>query len=100
MLTVNTKCVSGIFVTNIDFSDTAKKFAKMLGIVLKSRESFKEFPRIKCNISADGEKIYHLPMDQQYDNVKLVNSGETTVFTVKDAENLGFRRAWRWHGSE
>jgi hypothetical protein len=29
---------------------------------------------IKCNISKrSGEKIYHLPFDQQYDKVKIVN---------------------------
>ena len=38
-----------------------------------------------------------LPMDLQYDKVKIKNEGECTVFTVEEAERLGFRRAYKWH---
>lgn len=93
---IDMKNVEGMFVTNIDFSDNSKKFAKMLGIELLSNMPFQEFPRVKCNIADDGEKIYHLPMDQQYDTVKLTKNGETKVFTVEEAEKLGFRRALKW----
>ena len=52
---------------------------------------------IKCNISKTGEKIYHLPFDQQYDRVEISpNKGECYVYTVKEAEDRGFRRAFRW----
>ena len=95
---ISPKNITGTFVTNIDFSDMAKKAAKMLGIVLKEHIPFEEFPRIKCNIAIDGERIYHLPIDQQYDMVKLTKEGETKVFKVREAEKLGFRRAWRWYG--
>ena len=57
-----------------------------------------EFPRIKCNINSSNEKIYHLPMDQQYDNVVIKNAGEQYAFTVLEAEKAGFRRAYRWNG--
>jgi hypothetical protein len=34
----------------------------------------------------DGKRIYHLPMDQQYDRVKLVKPGEFYAATVAEAE--------------
>lgn len=92
--------VHGIFVTNIFLSDTAKKFAKFLDIKYKENYPIGEFPRIKCNINKDDHgietKIYHLPTDQQYDNVKISNVGECFVFTVDEAEKLGFRHAYKW----
>lgn len=52
---------------------------------------------IKCNISKDGEKIYHLPFDQQYDRVSIANKkGACYVATVAEAEEQGFRRAYKW----
>jgi hypothetical protein len=45
----------------------------------------------------DGEKIYHLPFDQQYDRTKIrPGTGEKYAYTVAEAENDGFRRAWKW----
>lgn len=55
-----------------------------------------KYPVIKCNISSNGEKIYHLPFDQQYDRTLIKNNGEFYALTVKEAENKGFRRAFRW----
>ena len=44
----------------------------------------------------NGEKIYHLPFDQQYDKTKLEKKyGEFYCKTVKEAEDSGFRRAFR-----
>ena len=53
-----------------------------------------EYPRIKCNIN-NGEKIYHLPFDQQYDRTQIKNNGEFYAFTVKEAILKGFKRAKR-----
>ena len=93
--------VHGIFITNISLSTTAKKFANFLGIKYKEHFQIDEFPRIKCNLGIDEHgqktKIYHLPTDQQYDNVKIENEGECFVFTVNEAEDLGFRHAYKWH---
>lgn len=93
--------VHGIFITNISLSDTAKKFADFLNVKYKENYQIGEFPRIKCNISKDEygneTKIYHLPTDQQYDNVKIEHSGECFVSTVDEAEKLGFRHAYKWH---
>lgn len=92
--------VIGAFVTTVDFSPIAVLCAKRLDIKIFPRIPFEEYPRIKCNINRDSHgcitRIYHLPMDQQYDKVQISNAGETYVHTVKEAEALGFRRAHRW----
>ena len=46
-----------------------------------------------------GERIYHLPFDQQYDNIKIDPPNEFVALTVEEAEHSGFRRAFRWHSS-
>ena len=95
--------VKGVFVTNITLSPMARQCAERLGIIVKERFSLKDYPRIKCNIGRDElgypTKIYHLPMDQQYDTVKISKPGECFAFTVEEAEDKGFRRAFRWHSS-
>ena len=94
--------IKGIFVTNITLSDTASKFAQLLDIVVRENIPKGEFPRIKCNIGKDeygaNTYIYHLPMDLNYDSVKLDKPGECLVFTVREAEEKGFRRAFKWTG--
>ena len=55
------------------------------------------YPQIKCNVSKDGERIYHLPFDQQYDATVIEkDKGECYVSTVQEAEKLGFRHAMRY----
>lgn len=97
------KEVTGAFVATIDFSPVAVRCAERLGIHLFPNISFQEYPRIKCNIGKDAngntQKIYHLPMDQHYDHVKISKPGECYASTVAEAESLGFRRAYRWIGS-
>lgn len=86
----------GIFISTTALSETALQVAKELDIkvVLKDHG---EFPRIKCNINrSTGEWIYHLPFDQQYDTAKIdKKQGEFYALTVAEAENAGFRRAFR-----
>lgn len=89
------KC-KGVFVTTTTLSDTAKKVAHLLEITIIESLPLADFPRIKCNIGRTGEKIYHLPFDQQYDNAVIeTNKGEFMAFTVKEAEEQGFRRAFK-----
>lgn len=93
--------ITPILITNITLSDMAKSFCDFLSVKYKENFEMGDFPRIKCNIgkSDDGPtKIYHLPMDQQYDTVKIDKKEEFFAFTVKEAEEKGFRRAYRWHG--
>lgn len=93
--------VTPVLITNISLSDMAKKFAEYLSVTAVENYESGEFPRIKCNIGRDEygftTKIYHLPMDQQYDSVKIDKKGEFFAFTVKEAEEKGFRRAFKWH---
>lgn len=96
--------VHGVFVTNTALSDVAKNVAQFLGIRIAEHHPITEYPRIKCNIGHDEEghpiKIYHLPMDDQYDSTKIDSPGEFYAFTVEEAERNGFRRAYHWHRTE
>lgn len=89
--------VKGVFVTTTKLSEKAKAVANELDIEIRENIPIGEFPRVKCNINrANGEKIYHLPFDQKYDNTVIKKErGERYAFTVKEAETLGFRRAWK-----
>lgn len=89
---------SGILITSCKLSDMAKKCAKALKIIVIENKPMMKYPSIKCNIN--NEKIYHLPFDQMYDKVKINRmAGEIYVDTIEKAEQLGFRRAFRWHGN-
>lgn len=92
--------VSARFVTSTTLSDRAKQFANALDIKVLDNRPLQHYPCIKCNISRrDGTKIYHLPFDQQYDSTLIEEErNECYVETVKEAEDLGFRRAFRWRG--
>jgi hypothetical protein len=81
-------------------SPTAKEFAYVLGVTLIDTFPLAKYPTIKCNVSLrDGTKIYHLPFDQQYDRTLIEYKDECYVETVAEAESLGFRRAFRWRGT-
>lgn len=95
--------VIGAFVTTVDFSPVAARCASLLGIFLYPNIPFQDYPRIKCNLGRNSSgqpiKIYHLPMDQQYDKVRISDDGEFYAVSVSEAEANGFRRAYRWRGS-
>ena len=81
-------------------SPTAKEFADALGVTLVETFPLAKYPVNKCNVSLrDGTKIYHLPFDQQYDRTIIEYKDECYVETVAEAEQLGFRRAFRWRGT-
>lgn len=90
--------IKGTFITSTKLSDTARSFADALGIIVHEMKLLGKYPMIKCNIASNGNKIYHLPFDQQYDKTVIKNKGEFYVLTVKEAEEKGFRRAFRWKG--
>jgi hypothetical protein len=89
------------FYTSASFSETARDFAAALGVEVFERFPLRRYPSIKCNVSRkDGTKIYHLPFDQQYDRTNIEEErNEGYVERVVEAEDLGFRRAWRWRGN-
>lgn len=88
------------FVTTTELSETAAQCAKFLDVAVL-RLPLEKYPVIKCHISNGGEKIYHLPFDQQYDKIKNNHDGRLLyASTVKEAEDMGYRRAFRWHGEK
>lgn len=88
--------IQGLFVTSTSLSDKARKIAEYLDISVYEKIPLEDFPRIKCNISSDGTKIYHLPFDQQYESTIIEKGkGEFYALTVAQAEDAGFRRALR-----
>lgn len=91
--------VCGVFVTSTSLSPTAHAFANRLKIDVLENFPIGPYPMIKCNIGKSGEKIYHLPFDQQYDASKISKPGEFYAMTVAEAEQAGFRRAFKWLGS-
>ncbi len=94
--------IKGVLITTCSLSDTAKRYAEKLNIIIKDNFEFdKNYPCVKCNISRKtGEKIYHLPFDQQYDNIQInYPEGEFYASTTKEAEENGFRRAFTWHSN-
>jgi hypothetical protein len=92
--------VSASFVTTTKLSERASMFAQLLGVIVHDGFPLKRYPCIKCHISKrNREKIYHLPFDQQYDRTIIeLSKDEFYVSTVKEAEALGFRRAFRYRG--
>lgn len=88
------------FITSTKLSEKAKGFARVLQVEVVENFPLQHYPSIKCNVSRrTGEKIYHLPFDQQYDRTLVEEErNECYVETVKEAEALGFRRAFRWRG--
>ncbi len=86
-----------VIVSTVPLSTMAQKFADKLGVKIYVIAAGKP-PLIKCNINSAGEKIYHLPFDQQYYRTEIKNAGECCVFTVKEATEKGFRRAKKYYG--
>lgn len=87
--------ISPVFITTTKLSDKALCFANKLGVEVLTIPLKKDYPMIKCNISPYGEKIYHLPFDQQYNSTKIDKAGEFYALTVAEAVEKGFRRAYR-----
>lgn len=95
------KTVAGTFTTTTKLSEKAREVAEYLDIKVEEGLPLDDYPRIKCNLARRGEeRIYHLPFDQQYDTTVVEpDRGERYVATVAEAEDRGFRRAWRWRQS-
>lgn len=91
------KSVMAVFATTTALSDTATAVARQLNVKVESTPLPKRWPLIKCNVNpSTKEKIYHLPFDQQYDRVVIgAVVGECYASSVTEAEELGFRRAFR-----
>lgn len=90
--------ISPVLIATTELSNTAKEFAEILNITVHKIPMDKNYPCIKCNINKQtNERIYHLPFDQQYDHTQIeLSKGEMWARTVTEAENNGYRRAYRW----
>ena len=97
LFTPETEIKMMFYVTSDNLTPTAKEFAQKLGIEIIVKQ-MDRYPIIKCNINNEN-RIYHLPFDQQYDKTKIEKQGEFYAMTVKEAEDKGFRRAYRWFGN-
>lgn len=82
-----------VLISTTELSDMAREFAKYLEVMVFIIP-MGEYPMIKCNING-GDKIYHLPFDQQYHRTVIKNEGEFYAYTVEEATKNGFRRAMR-----
>ena len=90
-----------VFVCTTKLDEHALSVSERLGVrIIDSIPFTRDYPMIKCNINSRGEKIYHLPFDQMYDKVKINKEGEFYARTVIEAEEKGFRRAFRWRGEQ
>lgn len=91
-----------VFYTSTNLSETALEMSHRLDIEVIQGFKMKQYPAIKCNVNkANNTKIYHLPFDQQYDKTKIdKKNGDFYCMTVKEAEDKGFRRAFRWRGDK
>jgi len=100
-LTEKREAVSPVFATTTCLSDEAGLVADELGVEVRHL-NLERYPMVKCNVNAaNGERIYHLPFDQQYDRVVVGDQvGEFYAMTVAEAEAAGFRRALRWQGND
>lgn len=94
--------IIAVFATTTQLSAEAKDVADALSVMVKYIPLKTDYPMVKCNISGvNGEKIYHLPFDQQYDKIVIGDhKGERYVATATEAEGLGFRRAFRYTGED
>lgn len=92
--------IEGMLITTTKLSNIASECATYLDIKVNEGLTLESYPMIKCKNSAKGEMIFHLPFDQQYDKVQINSKkGDYFVATVAEAEELGFRHAYKWHGN-
>jgi hypothetical protein len=94
-LFVDQQKIYPLLITTGKLSQTAKEFASKLDVQVVEW-AMGEYPMIKCNIN-NGNKIYHLPFDQQYWRTRIDQPGEFYAMTVKEATSKGFRRAFRYN---
>lgn len=88
------RIIKAVFYTTARFSDGAREAARVLGVELRTEDLNRSYPMIKCNVSPNGEKMYYLPFDPNYDKVKInLHRGEYFAQTVQEAVEKGFSRA-------
>jgi Restriction endonuclease len=93
------KSPKAILISTAEFAEDALLVAKALGVTLETVKFEQRYPLIKVHIGRNGEPLYHLPFDQQYDRVQLKkDDGDRYVMNIHEALGLGARRAMRYGG--
>ena len=94
----DSKKIDAYLITSTTLGEIAKNSAETLDInFMENFHLNKNYPKIKCTTTKDGEKIYHLPTDQQYDNIGInKDSRRFYVRTIAEAIVKGHRRAYRY----
>lgn len=90
------KTYKSVFITTTELSEKARKCADICNVTCIEHFPISDYPLIKCNSNAEGEKIYHLPFDPQYDKIVITkNKKSFYAWTVKEAEEKGFRHTYQ-----
>ena len=85
--------VKAVFVATNTLTETAKNIAKNLNIEVQEHIKIINYPKIKCKITENGEKLYFTPTDNYYDKLQMIlSNGDLYVTTIKEAERLGFKK--------
>ena len=88
---LTTKAV--IYTSYSSYSGRAIEVSQDLGVELKTEKLDNSYPKVKCKISDNGEKAYHLPFEPGYDELSIDPSkGEFFAHSVLDAFEKGHRR--------
>jgi hypothetical protein len=68
---LNNKNAKPVFYSTTGLNDLAEEVAKLLSVEIRDTKLDKSYPMIKCNVSRTNERIFHLPVDEHYDHVKI-----------------------------
>ena len=86
-----------MLVSTSAFAEDSKRAAQALTVKLVVKPLDKNYSCMKVHKSRSGEALYHLPFDQQYDRIQMdISKGDAFVKTVKEALNMGARRAQKY----
>lgn len=82
-----------IFYTTAKYSESVEEVAQVLGIELRTKKFDESYPNIKCHHTKNGYKIFLLPEDKSYDQIKMnIQNGDRYVYKKQEALDFGFRR--------
>lgn len=91
--------VIAVLYSTTDLTEDAEFTAASLEVVFRHVLFNKFYPMIKCNISNNGDRIFHLPCDDYYDRIHIEpHKGEFYARSIAEAVAHDFRRAFKYKG--
>ena len=85
--------VKAVFIATNTLTETARNISKSLDIEVQEHIRIINYPKIKCKITENGEKLYFTPTNNYYDRLQMIlSNGDIYVSTIKEAEKLGFKK--------